>query len=97
MINIISGKNKRAKILVPQKDVRPTSSLKRGAIFSILESHAIKNSYNLYKDKCFIDLFAGSGAIGLESFPSGKPWGFFIVKKPSVCASGVDFRVLLRF
>ena len=42
MINIISGKNKRAKLLVPQKDVRPTSSLKRGAIFSILESHAIK-------------------------------------------------------
>ena len=84
MINIISGKNKRAKILVPQKDVRPTSSLKRGAIFSILESHAIKNSYNLYKDKCFIDLFAGSGAVGLEALSRGAKICFFYENNTNV-------------
>ena len=77
MINIIGGKYKKTTLLVPKKDVRPTSSLKREAIFSILESHAFKNSYNLYKDKCFIDLFAGSGALGLEAISRGAKICFF--------------------
>ena len=77
MLNIIGGKNKRTELLDPKKDVRPTSSLKREAIFSTLESHAVKNSYNLYKDKCFIDLFAGSGAMGLEAVSRGAKNCFF--------------------
>ena len=50
MINIIGGKFKRKKINVPNTYVRPTSAIKRQAIFSILESYAIKNSFDLYKE-----------------------------------------------
>ena len=37
MINIIGGKFKKTKLLVPLKFVRPTSAVKRNAIFSVLE------------------------------------------------------------
>ena len=84
MINIIGGRYKKTKLLVPKKEVRPTSSLKREAIFSILESYAIKNSYNLYKNKCFIDLFAGSGALGLEAISRGAEFCFFYEKNIDV-------------
>jgi len=77
MINIIGGKSKGAKLQVPKYDVRPTSGIKREAIFSILESHALKNAYNLYKNKCFIDLFAGSGSLGLEAISRGAAYSYF--------------------
>ena len=48
MINIIGGKNKGAKLQVPENFVRPTSAIKREAIFSILESYCLKNSYDPY-------------------------------------------------
>ena len=51
MPSIIGGKYKRAKIEVPSKLVRPTSAIKREAIFSILESYALQNSINIYKNK----------------------------------------------
>ena len=50
---------------------------KREAIYSILESYALKNSYDLYADKCFIDLFAGSGSLGLEAISRGSAFGYF--------------------
>ena len=77
MINIIGGKFKRKKIEVPGELVRPTSAIKRAAIFSILESYALTNSFNLYKGKCFIDLFAGSGALGLEAISRGANISYF--------------------
>ena len=77
MIKIIGGKFKKTNLEVPEDYVRPTSALKREAIFSILESDAIKNSYELYKNKCFIDLFAGSGAFGLEAISRGATYCVF--------------------
>ena len=77
MINIIGGNNKGSKLIVPENDVRPTSSIKREAIFSILESHALKNEFDLYKNKCVVDLFAGSGSLGLEAISRGASFGYF--------------------
>ena len=77
MINIIGGKFKRKKIEVPIKKVRPTSAIKREAIFSILESYALNNSFDLYSGKCFIDLFAGSGSLGLEAISRGASFSYF--------------------
>ena len=67
MPNIIGGKYKRTKLEVPNELVRPTSAIKREAIFSILESYSIKNSIEIYKNKSIIDIFAGSGLVGLRS------------------------------
>ena len=77
MLKIISGDFKGRKLEVPQNFVRPTSALKREAIFSIIESFAIKNSIELYNNKTVIDLFAGTGAIGLEAISRGMSKAFF--------------------
>jgi 16S rRNA (guanine966-N2)-methyltransferase len=77
MINIIGGKYKKTNLLVAKNDVRPTSALKREAIFSILESESLKKGQNLYQNKCFIDLFAGSGSLGLEAISRGGNFCFF--------------------
>ena len=53
MIRIIRGKNKKTKIDVPKIGVRPTSSIKKESIFSILESYSLKNNYEIYKKKYF--------------------------------------------
>lgn len=77
MINIIGGKFKRKKIAVPKNSVRPTSAIKREAIFSILENYSLNNSFDLYLNKCFIDLFAGSGSLGLEAISRGASFCYF--------------------
>jgi len=71
MIRITGGKFKKRKLISINNFVRPTSSLKREAFFSIIESYAIRNSINLYKNKIFLDLFAGIGTMGLESISRG--------------------------
>ena len=84
MPSIIGGKYKGTKIEVPSKLVRPTSALKREAIFSILESYFMKNSIDIYKDKSIIDIFAGSGLIGLEAISRGMKKSYFIENDESV-------------
>ena len=48
MIRITGGKFKKKRIQNISEFVRPTSSLKREAIFSILKIFKIKNNYNLF-------------------------------------------------
>ena len=57
MIRITGGKFKRKKLASIDNFVRPTSSFKREAFFSIIESYGIKNSINLYENSVFLDLF----------------------------------------
>ena len=71
MIRITGGKFKQKKLASINDFVRPTSSLKREAFFSIIESYAVKNSVELYKDQIFLDLFAGIGTMGLEAISRG--------------------------
>ena len=71
MIRITGGKFKQKKLTSINDFVRPTSSLKREAFFSIIESYAIKNSVELYKNQIFLDLFAGIGTMGLEAISRG--------------------------
>ena len=84
MPKIIGGKFKKTRIEVPSNLVRPTSALKREAIFAILESYAIKNSINIYKNKSIIDIYSGSGSIGLEAISRGIKKSYFIENNESV-------------
>ena len=77
MLNIISGSKKRAKLDVPTVNVRPTSSKKREAIFSIIESKILKNKNDIYSNGYFLDLFAGSGSLGLEAISRGAKFCYF--------------------
>jgi len=71
MLTIIKGKFKGKKIKV-KKSIRPTLSKQREALFNISQNK-IKNSY-------FLDLFAGSGIVGLEALSRGAKFVFFIEK-----------------
>ena len=71
MIQITAGKHKKRKLKSISKLVRPTSALRREAVFSMIESYSIKISYDFYKDKTFLDLFAGIGTMGLEAISRG--------------------------
>ena len=53
MIKIIGGKFKKSNLLTPKNNVRPTSAMKREAIFSIIENYANKEKINLYYQKSF--------------------------------------------
>ena len=84
MPNIIGGKYKKIKLDVPGQLVRPTSAFKREAIFSILESYAIKHSVEIYKNKSIVDIFAGSGLVGLEAISRGIEKAYFIENNDNV-------------
>ena len=77
MLNIIGGFKKKIKLDAPIINVRPTSSKKREAIFSIIESKNLKNKSDLYSNGYFLDLFAGSGSLGLEAISRGAKYCYF--------------------
>ena len=77
MIKITGGKFKSIKLDTISKFVRPTSSLKREAFFSIIESYSINDSHNFYKKNIFIDMFAGIGTMGLEAISRGFNYVIF--------------------
>ncbi len=59
--------------------VRPATELVRGAIFSILE--------NFTDDwRVVLDLFSGSGALGIEALSRGAGWVDFVERERRCCA-----------
>lgn len=58
---------------------RPATDLVRGAIFSMLENIAEDWSQVL-------DLFSGSGALGIEALSRGAGWVDFVEREPKCCA-----------
>ncbi len=70
-MRIITGKFKNQYIYIPQKiHFRPTSNKVKESIFSSLGEKII--------DSNFLDLFSGSGNIGIEALSRGAKQVFFI-------------------
>jgi len=69
-MRIIAGSAGRRNFKVPRATVRPTTDRTREALFSIL-SHYVTGARVL-------DLFAGSGALGLESLSRGAKSCLFV-------------------
>ncbi len=79
MITIVGGKFRGKKIQVPQgEEVRPTLNQTREAIFNILQNLVC------FPDMVALDLYAGSGAMGLEALSRGVPQAFFVEKSSKV-------------
>ena len=79
MVRVITGKAKGHRLKVPRgTTTRPATDLVRGAIFSILETTTSDWSQVL-------DLFAGSGALGIEALSRGAGWVDFVERKPRCC------------
>jgi len=71
------AKGTRLKTL-PRHSIRPTTSVVRQAIFSLLE-----NSTTNWRR--VLDLYAGSGALGIEALSRGAEWVDFVDRRKSCC------------
>lgn len=71
-MRIVTGHAKGARLKAPrQSGVRPTTSRVRGAIFAVLPPEIVE-------DARVLDLFAGSGALGIEALSRGALWADFV-------------------
>jgi 16S rRNA (guanine966-N2)-methyltransferase len=78
-MRIITGTAKGQRLKFPKgTSTRPATDLVRGAIFSILE--------NITTDwSNVLDLFSGSGALGIEALSRGAGWVDFVESEPRCC------------
>jgi 16S rRNA (guanine966-N2)-methyltransferase len=78
-MRVIAGKAKGHLLKVPKgTPTRPATDLVRGAIFSILE--------NLTPDWTqVLDVFSGSGALGIEALSRGAGWVDFVDRERRCC------------
>jgi len=79
-MRVIAGRAKGCILKAPKGTrTRPATELVRGAIFSILESAT-------GDWRQVLDLFAGSGALGIEALSRGAGWVDFVEHEPRCCA-----------
>jgi len=75
-MRIVAGNHKGRPLASPKgRDTRPTSDRTRGAVFNILE-HGF-NGFTL-KQAHVLDVFAGTGALGLKALSRGASSATFI-------------------
>ena len=79
-MKILTGDLRGRNFFMPA-DIRPTQNMVRKAIFDII-GHDMTGMH-------FLDLFAGSGAVGLEAFSSGAQT-VTIVEKDAKCAQTIE-------
>ncbi len=73
---IIAGQYKGKKLKLPPKEItRSSKNILREALFNILQFDIV--------DKNFVEVFGGSGSVGLEALSRGAKRVFFIEKDPS--------------
>ena len=74
-MHIGGGVVKRRRLrALPGQQVRPTSGLVRQALFNVLRG--------LLEDAIFVDLFAGTGSVGLEALSHGARQVYFVDNEP---------------
>jgi 16S rRNA (guanine966-N2)-methyltransferase len=85
-MRVISG-SARGRTLRAAEGTRPTADLIKGAIFSMLEALAYKRGFEPDEDGNFaaslawprvLDLYAGSGALGVEALSRGAAYAEFV-------------------
>ncbi len=95
-MRIVAGTHRGRRLVAPPgRDTRPTSDRVREAVFSILGP---------LEGAAVLDLFAGSGALGLEALSRGAARVTFVERAPAalkaiaanVAALGVDADVRAR-
>ena len=85
-MRIISGSARGRKLQVPKIGTRPSSDRMREALFSSIDSHLAQSNLQ-WSQVSFVDLFAGSGAIGLEAKSRGAAQVVLVENDPSALAT----------
>ena len=71
-MRVIAGSARRLLLKTPQGyETRPTSDKVKETLFNILMPY-------IYSDTRFLDLFSGSGAIGIEALSRGAEYAVFV-------------------
>ena len=79
-VRLIGGLSKGRLLHVPKgSDIRPTSGVIRRALFSMLTP--------FIEGAAVLDLFAGTGALGIEAISRGASTADFIEQNPRQCAA----------
>jgi 16S rRNA (guanine966-N2)-methyltransferase len=92
MTRIVGGVAKGRRLSVPQRGTRPTSERAREALFSSLAGLLDIDGARM------LDLFAGTGAVGLEALSRGASWATFVdsdraavgIIKANLATVGID-------
>lgn len=83
-MRVIAGKYKGARIASPRGEVRPTTDLVKGSLFSVLVSRgAVENA-------ACLDIFCGSGGLGIEALSRGASSCVFVDADTSNAAANID-------
>ena len=77
LIRVIGGEFRGRRLRVPDRGVRPTSERAREAVFDILGPSILRGARVL-------DLYAGSGALGIEALSRGADFADFGERNRSV-------------
>ncbi|MEO0205507.1 MAG: 16S rRNA (guanine(966)-N(2))-methyltransferase RsmD [candidate division WOR-3 bacterium] len=80
-MKILAGSNKGRYLKVAKTGIRPTKAIVRSAIFNILRD-CIYNAD-------VIDIFAGTGALGIEALSQGARTCVFIEQNPKVLLENI--------
>ncbi|MEO0412872.1 MAG: 16S rRNA (guanine(966)-N(2))-methyltransferase RsmD [Pseudomonadota bacterium] len=83
-MRIIAGMHRGRRLIAPKgKQTRPTTDRSREALFSAL-SHQLDQDFS---ERQVLDLFAGSGALGLEALSRGAAHATFVERAPAAVDS----------
>lgn len=86
-MRIIAGKHRGRRIEAPKgKDVRPTSSRTREAIFNIISHGEFSGEDSPLMRGAVLDLYCGTGAFGLEALSRGAGSVTFVDRNAEVLA-----------
>jgi 16S rRNA (guanine966-N2)-methyltransferase len=80
-VRIIAGRARGRRLAVPPGAVRPTKDMVREAVFSALSAR------NAIVDASVLDLYAGSGAYGIEAISRGAARALFVESERAAAAT----------
>lgn len=78
-MRVVAGKHRSRPLISPNnRDVRPTTDMVKESIFNIIQNDIAGSK--------FLDLFAGSGAIGIEAISRGADKVVFVDNSKESCS-----------
>lgn len=88
-MRVIAGEAKGRPLKAPRGlATRPTADKIKGAMFSMLESWimaGLGEGEDVWSGRRVIDLYAGTGALGIEALSRGATWADFVEGSAAAC------------
>src|ERR1700677_4334912 len=82
-MRVIAGKYRGRRLRsLPGTDIRPTSDRLRETLFNVLTA----GNPGALEGSVWLDLFAGTGAVGIEALSRGAKQAYFVETSPAAAA-----------